>query len=406
MKSVGLIVEYNPFHNGHYYHMQESIKQTGADLAIAVMSGYFLQRGEPAMVSKWLRTKMALEGGADIVIELPYAFSTGKAEIFANGAISLLTALQTDEICFGSEAGSIEPFEHTIDFLAQHRESYEEKLRTFMAEGYSFPKAASLAFQGLDRNGKTIDLSKPNNILGFHYVKAILNQESSVKASTIPRTGANFHDPDLGEQKIASATGIRNAILAGNEPLKAIRRVVPDITYNLLQEAQEAFGTFHSWEKLYPYLKYRLLTSNPQELAQIYEMEEGLEYRLLKQIKQADSFTSFMKQVKTKRYTWTRLQRLCVHVLTNTTKKEMAPLLEIPKASYIRLLGMSEKGQTYLNRIKKNLELPLVSTLSQHVDPLLDLDKRAADCYALGFPEAVRTGKLQEEYSTPPIRKL
>ncbi|HEU5141064.1 MAG TPA: nucleotidyltransferase [Bacillales bacterium] len=403
MKSVGLIVEYNPFHNGHYYHMQESIRQTGADLAIAVMSGYFLQRGEPALVSKWLRTEMALKGGADIVVELPYAFSTGKAEVFANGAISLLTALQTDEVCFGSEEGSIKPFEYTIDFLSQHREQYEEKLQAFLAKGHSFPKASSLAFQGLDRNEHTIDLSKPNNILGYHYVKAILDQKSPVKASTIPRTGANFHDPDLGEQKIASATGIRNTIVTGNNPLETIYHVVPEITYKLLQETKNANGDFHSWEKLFPYLKYRLLTSNPQDLAGIYEAEEGLEHRLIQLIKQADSFAAFMEQVKTKRYTWTRLQRLCVHVLTNTTKIDMDVILQKPKATYIRLLGMSKKGRTYLNRIKKKLELPLVSTLSQHEDPLLDLDKRAANCYALGYPEAIRAEKLQEEYSTPPI---
>lgn len=405
MKSVGLIVEYNPFHNGHYYHMQQSIRQTEADITIAVMSGYFLQRGEPALVSKWTRAKMALEGGADLVVELPYAFSTGKAEIFANGAISLLSALKADEVCFGSEEGSIEPFKQTIAFLKRHRKPYEKQLKSFLAEGHSFPKAASLAFKSFDNDEGTIDLSKPNNILGFHYVKAIVDQGSPVKASTIPRTGADFHDPDLGEQKIASATGIRNTIVGGNEPLESIRRVVPDITYHLLQESKDSYAAFHSWEKLFPYLKYKLLTSHSQDLRQIYEAEEGLEHRLLQQIKQANSFASFMERVKTKRYTWTRLQRLCVHVLTNTTKREMAPVLKNPKATYIRLLGMSEQGQTYLNHIKKSLDLPLISTLSQHEDPLLELDERAANCYALGYPEAVRTDKLQEEYATPPVRR-
>lgn len=404
MKSVGLIVEYNPFHNGHYYHMQQSIRQTGAEVVICVMSGYFLQRGEPALVSKWLRTKMALVGGADIVVELPYAFSTGKAEVFANGAISLLTALQTDEVCFGSEEGSIEPFEKTIDFLEHHREPYEKKIKDFLSEGYSFPKAASLAFQHVEGKCETADLSKPNNILGFHYVKAIRDQNSPIKASTIARTGAGYHDPDLGAKEIASATGIRNAIFAGGS-LEDIRPVVPDVTYHLLQETNERYHTFHSWERLFPYLKYKLLTSNANELANVYEAEEGLEHRLMQHIKQANSFEAFMERIKTKRYTWTRLQRLCVHVLTNTTKSDMANVLKKPEATYIRLLGMSDQGQAYLNSIKKDLELPIVSTLSQHDDPLLKLDVRAADCYALGYPETFREEKLREEYATPPIRK-
>lgn len=404
MKSVGVIVEYNPFHNGHGYHMQQSIKQTGANITIAIMSGYFLQRGEPALVSKWLRTKMALSGGADIVIELPYAFSTGKAEIFANGAVSLLTALKTDEVCFGSEQGSIEPFERTLEFLGKHKETHDKKLKSFLTEGYSFPKASALAFQSFSNVRDIVDLSKPNNILGFHYIKAIHDQNSSVKATTIKRIGAGYHDPDLGHKDIASATGIRKAIASGDETLESIRPVVPDFTYNRLLEAYREQGIFHSWERLFPYLRYKLLTARTQELADIYEAEEGLEHRLLDAVKQADSFMSFMEQIKTKRYTWTRLQRLCTHILTNTTKKEMAPVLQNPQATYIRLLGMSEKGQVYLNHIKKDLDLPLVSTLSKHEDPLLTLDERAADCYALGYPEDLRTEKLQEEYGMPPIR--
>lgn len=403
MKSVGLIVEYNPFHNGHYYHMQQSIHQTKADVVIAVMSGYFLQRGEPAIVSKWQRAKMALKSGADLVVELPYAFSTGKAEIFASGAISLLTALKTDEICFGSESGNIEAFHNTVIFLNQNRQAFEERLRQFLSKGFSYPKAASLAFAKFETDGRIVDLSKPNNILGYHYVKAIHDQKSSVHASTIPRTGAGYHDPNLGDQKIASATGIRNTIISNGEPLTDIQNVVPNVTYDILRESLSRYGTFHSWESLFSYLKYQLLTSSPDQIALIYEAEEGLENRLLQQIQKADSFYSFMERIKTKRYTWTRLQRLCVHVLTRTTKDEMAVIHKNPTATYIRLLGMSEKGRIYLNRIKKRLGLPLISTRSQHSDPLLNLDERAANVYALGYPETFREEKLAEEYATPPI---
>lgn len=406
MKSVGVIVEYNPFHNGHDYHMQQSMKQTGADITIAVMSGPFLQRGEPALISKWLRTKMALSGGADIVIELPYAFATGKAEIFANGAVSLLTALQTDEVCFGSEQGTIAPFENTLSFLWEHQETYEKKLRSFLKSGYSFPKASALAFQDfkhLHNHDDLVDLSKPNDILGFHYVKAIHDQHSPIKATTLQRIGAGYHDPDLGHKEIASATGIRRAIASGDQSLESVREFVPHFTYRRLIEAFQKHGMFHSWERLFPYLRHKLLTTPPEMLANIYEAEEGLEHRLQAAVKHTDSFQSFMEKIKTKRYTWTRLQRLCTHILTNTSKSEMATVLGHPQATYIRLLGMSENGRTYLNQIKKDLHLPVVSTLSKHDDPLLTLDNRAADCYSLGYPKHLHSEKLQEEYNMPPI---
>lgn len=403
MKSVGVIVEYNPFHNGHHYHIKQSLAHTDADIVIAVMSGNFLQRGEPALVSKWIRTKMALQGGADIVVELPYAFATGKAEIFANGAVSILDALGTDVVCFGSEQGTIEPFEATITFLKKHQEAYRRELKMHLDEGHSFPKAASLAFQDLDSEDDIVNLSMPNNILGFHYVKAIYDQQSTMGAATIPRISAGYHDDELSTTNIASATGIRKAIATGEDSLDQVRPYIPAFTYRQLQEAYAIQGGYHHWETFFPYLQYRLLTARVRELEAIYEAEEGLQHRLIAAGKQADNFASFMEQIKTKRYTWARLQRLCVHILTNTTKQEMESIRRDPRAPYIRLLGMSEAGQAYLNAAKKKLKRPLVSTLSRHQDPLLELDKRAADCYALGYRRGLREEKLREDYATPPV---
>ncbi|HET7628808.1 MAG TPA: nucleotidyltransferase [Bacillales bacterium] len=405
MKAVGVIVEYNPFHNGHYYHLQQSVQKSDANVVIAVMSGSFLQRGEPALVSKWQRTKMALAGGVDVVVELPYAFSTGKAEIFANGAISLLTELGADIVSFGSENGSIEPFETTIEFLDNHEQAYNETLKTYLAEGCSYPKAASLAFQKLTPDhSQLVDLSKPNNILGFHYVKAIKDQNSPIRPQTIARTGADYHDRELGMRPIASATGIRTAIVEEGKPLESVKRFVPDFTYQILEEFRNRHRHFNSWEQLFPYLKFRLLTSRPHELAALYEAEEGLEHRLQSHSKQAETFDEFMNRVKTKRYTWTRLQRFCVHLLTATTKTDMENIINKPRATYIRLLGMSDKGRDYLNAIKKDLRIPLVSTVSRFENPLLELDIRASDCYALGYSGAAQTELLAAEYATPPIQ--
>ncbi|MCH1623896.1 nucleotidyltransferase [Fredinandcohnia quinoae] len=404
MKSVGVIVEYNPFHNGHKYHIDETRKKTNADCVVAIMSGNFLQRGEPALVSKWSRTKMALEAGIDIVIELPYAFATQKAETFANGAISLLNALHCDEVCFGSEHGTINEFIMTVDFMKKHQETFDKYLKEAIKEGNSYPKAASLAYLSLSNDEKYLDLSKPNNILGYHYVKAIIEQKSKLIATTIKRTSAEYHDEVFTHTSIASATSIRKALFSTKGNLDEIKNFLPETTLSLLTAYYDEYKQFHQWEDYFGLFKYRLLTSNPAELALIYEVEEGIENRLLSTIKVSTSFKDFIERIKTKRYTWTRLQRLCLHVLTHTTKNEMLNIKENKSASYIRLLGMSQKGQKYLNLIKKKVDLPIISKLSAHKDDLLHLDSKATQAYLSIFPEPLRSKLLHDEYSTPPIR--
>src|SRR5690606_23567066 len=178
------------------------------------MSGNFLQRGEPALVSKFTRTKMALLGGADLVVELPYAFSTQMAEVFARGAVQILSALGCESLCFGSESGNIEAFQKTLAFLKEFKIQYDELVKNYVKEGYSYPKANSLAYTNLPSSNDLVDLTKPNNILGYQYVKAISDLELPMKATTIQRIGASFHDESLSEVKIASATGIRNALFS------------------------------------------------------------------------------------------------------------------------------------------------------------------------------------------------
>jgi predicted nucleotidyltransferase len=177
MKAVGVIVEYNPFHNGHAYHLQAAKETAHADLAVAVMSGNFLQRGEPALVSKWYRTKMALLSGVDIVLELPYQFATQKAETFANGAVSVLDAIGCHSLCFGSESGDISTFQQTVDYMDLHKDCLDEKIKMNIKTGVSFPKALSLSFQSMSSTENLLSLDKPNNILGFHYVKALKRQK-------------------------------------------------------------------------------------------------------------------------------------------------------------------------------------------------------------------------------------
>ncbi len=401
MKAVGLIVEYNPFHNGHAYHLNASKEAANADVVIAVMSGNFLQRGEPALVSKWYRTKMALLNGVDIVFELPFRFAVQKAETFANGAISILDAACCESVCFGSESGNLFDFLHTIDFLKREQQSYEENFNRFIDTGVSYPKAISLAFQNLSDSKKYLDLTMPNNILGLEYIKAINKQRSMVKPLTVARKNADYHDEYFASETIASATSIRKAIFSNEVGKKEIDQYVPESTKQLLTDYLHHYQHFHQWENYWSYLQFRLLQSSPDELREIYEMEEGLENRLLAAALVSNNFQDFMQKIKTKRYTWTRLQRLCVHILTNTKKME---LVSLPgKATYLRLLGMTSNGKEYLNKNKKNFSLPLVSKLSSFKEKDIQFDVKAARVYTLGLPNPVKNDLVGQEYKQPPI---
>jgi predicted nucleotidyltransferase len=406
MKAVGIVVEYNPFHNGHLYHLQQTKKETNAECLIAVMSGHFMQRGEPALVSKWARTKMALACGVDLVVELPYPFAVQTADMFAHGAISILDALHCQEICFGSEHGHIDHFLNTVELLKRYEQKHDQQLKQLLASGISYAKAYAMALQQLQNESSLLDLSKPNNILGFHYVKAIVEQQSHIVPKTIQRMVAHYHDSHLpSEETIASATSIRQHLQTNG--FQAISSYVPPTTKEELQRYYTVYGTFHYWDRYFPLLKYRLLTMDIEELRQIAEVEEGLEHRLKKAIQQAKSFHEFLACVKTKRYTWTRLQRICTHILTNTTKKEMEFVHAYKKATYIRLLGMTENGQRYLQRMKKELKLPLITKVATlQNDEIYKLERKAAQAYVSILPEPLLTEALQMEYVTPPLRKL
>jgi predicted nucleotidyltransferase len=399
MKAVGVIVEYNPFHNGHALHLEESKKASGADVAIAAMSGNFLQRGEPALVSKWTRTKMALDAGVDVVFELPYQYATQQAEIFAYGGVSLLSSAGCESVCFGSEDGNIEAFQRTYDFLALHDKDYQERVKQHIQNGVSYPKALSMAFLDLSPEESLIDLSQPNNILGFHYLKAAKKLENPLKVLTVPRKSAGYHDEHFSSTTIASATSIRTALFSKNGQIDEILNYVPTTTFKILNEYKAINGEFHHWELYWPFLKYKLLQSSAEELRGIYEVEEGIENRLLNQVIHAESFLDFMNRVKTKRYTWTRIQRICLHVLTNTKKSEMN--VGNKPVPYLRLLGMSEKGRLYLNKQKRQIGIPLISKLSSYNHDEITPDVRASKIYRLGLTSGSQ--KLNNEYSETPI---
>ncbi|MDA2515430.1 MULTISPECIES: nucleotidyltransferase [Bacillus] len=384
--------------------MQETKKLTQSDIIIAVMSGPFLQRGEPALISKWYRTKMALANGVDLVVELPYVFATQKAETFANGAISILNALRVSEICFGSEDGQIENFYNTISVQKNEEETFNCLVKQFMDAGNSYAKATSDAFSHILTSEKNIDMSQPNNILGFQYMKAILSQNSSIQAQTIKRFASHYHDETFNDQHIASATSIRKQLFSEEGSFTTIEPFLPQATTSLLANYKQNNGILHNWEQYFSFFKYKLMTMSSGDLRHIYEIEEGLEHRILSKIQNSSSFYSFMEALKTKRYTWTRLQRACTHILTNTTKEEIRSANIEQHAPYIRLLGMSQKGQTYLSKNKKKIELPILTHTKTFDHAALDIEKKANSVYFSIMHEPLRTQLLKQDITHHPIR--
>jgi predicted nucleotidyltransferase len=402
LQACGLIVEYNPFHNGHVYHIQQAKKLTQADCIIAVMSGSFLQRGEPAIIDRFHRTKAALKHGVDLVIELPYAFAVQSSELFAKGAVLALDALGTTSLCFGSESGEISDFIHSYKQLTAKQNEYEQALKMHIKKGLAFPEASRAAYQHIDLDLAKIDLSKPNNILGFSYVKIIYDLQLSITPLTIERSQSGYHDKII-TGTIASATSIRNSIIESGNITQPVRNAIPETTCLQLEAYKQTASLWHTWEHYFPLLHYRIVTMSSNELSKIQGVDEGLEYRLKKTVKQVRSFNEWMNQLKTKRYTWTRLQRMFVHILTNTTKQEIRSVCGPNELPYVRILGFSKTGQTYLHQHKKTLATPIITSMTREMHPLLEMEERASNAYFSVVPPERRL-PLQKQELQPPIR--
>ncbi|SDL77380.1 nucleotidyltransferase [Sediminibacillus halophilus] len=380
MNACGLIVEYNPFHFGHLYHLQQSRKKSAADCVVAVMSGNFLQRGEPAIIDKFQRAKAAILCGVDLVIELPSVFAVQNSDLFAKGALLTLEELKVDSVCFGSEHGEIDTFLQAYNRFTQHREKYDQILKRSLTEGYSFPEASRSAYQAIGLNSGSVDLSKPNNILGYSYVKAIKEYGLSMKALSIKRVHNDYHEPEINHS-IASATSIRNELHKHEHITDIAKETLPDPVQQILMEYKQEAGLWHNWQDYFDLLQYRILTMQVEEIREIHGVEEGLEYRLKETAAKADSFINWMTALKTKRYTWTRLQRIFVHLLLNNQKQTIQPLLNKDHMPHLRILAMNKTGRAYVNHKRKVIGVPLVSQLKKQKSPLALIDEKASNAY-------------------------
>ncbi|GIP46715.1 UPF0348 protein YlbM [Paenibacillus sp. J53TS2] len=407
MNIVGIIVEYNPLHNGHAHHFAEAKRLTGADAVIAVMSGDFLQRGEPALVDKWARAEMALRLGVDVVLELPVAYAAQPAEWFAYGAVALLDATGvTTHLCFGSEAGALTALRPLAERLAAEPQALQAAIAEELATGASYPAAYAAAAArtlGGDAAAARSLLEQPNNSLGLHYLIALRRLGSGIAPATVGRRAAGHGDVAPKDANIASATAVRRLIAGGG--LAAAAPYLPPYTAEILAREFAASRGPVTWESLAAPLFHQLLLAAPEQLAALHEVTEGLEYRIKKTLPRLSQPTvaELLTQLKTKRYTHTKLQRMLLHILLQHSRELLAPEALAQGPGYLRVLGFSEAGQQLLKRMKQTARLPIITRAAELDHPQLTLDIRAAAAYANAMPQR-QMDELLREYRQAPLR--
>lgn len=370
MKTVGIIAEYNPFHNGHAYLLSKAKEVTGADYCIVVMSGDFVQRGAPALMNKYLRTEIALRNGADIVLELPVCYSLSSAEYYASGAVALLDKLGvTDTLCFGSECGDIKLLSEFASQLLSESKKFKSVLNLHLRSGMSYPNARNMALQASAPHlaSQIGVMLSPNNILGIEYCKALSRRASSIVPYTIRRTGACYHDASL-DAGYSSALAIRSALAATGE-LSSIQDQVPLSAYTLMEDHYGADYPIFS-DDLSTLLHYQLLSELPEGYTSHPDIDQKLSDRIAKMLPQYQDFHTFCELLNTKNRTYTRIARSMMHILLHIQREEMTTYCEEDYIFYARMLGFRKDAKPLLSAIKENSAVPLISKLAD-ADALL-----------------------------------
>lgn len=410
MSTVGLVVEYNPLHNGHLYHIQQSRKITDASAVIAVMSGHFLQRGEPALADKWARTETALRAGCDLVLELPVAYSAQPAQWFAYGAVATLAATGVcDALCFGSESGDAGALARIADRLAEEPEALQSRLGALLKQGLPYPTAyADAARELLAAQGEAdaaFGLSEPNHTLGLHYMLALRRLGSGMAAYSIRREKAGYNQAGITDAAIASATALRRLIGEAGGALDGLAPYAPAATLEVLRREAAAGRAPMSWEAFARPLFHLLGALPASELASYAEVTEGLEFRIKSALRELRAWRvdELLDLLKTKRYTRTKLQRTLTRILLGHRKEELTADRLAGGVQYIRALGFTERGRELLRRMKKTAAVPVVQSAADGDWPYLALDARATAVYAAAGASA-RPADAWRDYTEPPVR--
>lgn len=376
--TIGLICEYNPFHNGHLYQLNE-IKRLYPDATIiCVMSTTFTERGDVSLINKWDKTTIALNYGVDLVIELPFVFSSQSADIFARGAVSILNYLKVDKLYFGSETNDINLFNRLVDIQLNNKE-YDKLAKQYLDTGLNYPTALSKALYDLSG----VKINKPNDLLGMAYIKELKRLKSNIEVVSIQRTN-DFHSKELNG-KIVSASAIREALKNGND----VKEYVPELTYQYLLKEH------HDIEDYFPFLKYKII-SDP-DLSIYQTVDEGIENRIKKFIIKSDNLEELIESVKNKRFTYNKLKRMFTHILCSFTKEEAKNI----SIKYIRVLGFNDKGRAYLAKIKKDIEVPIITKYGDSNSRMLEIEYRVNAIYACTLSEEEKQALIERELNKP-----
>lgn len=405
MKTVGIIAEYNPFHNGHAYHIQQAKDLTGADFCVVVMSGDFVQRGMPALMDKHLRASCALAGGADLVLELPVCYAVSSAEYFANGAVTLLDQLGIiDSLCFGSECGDINVLTQFAKELLTESPAFKKELDHKLRLGYSYPQSRNAALEASAPHltAHTNVLSTPNNILGIEYCKAILLLESRITPYTVKRAGASYHDNSL-ESLYCSAQAIRESLRQTQVPQTAIRQV-PAYAREIAEEAYlKSYPIFSDDISLL--VHYSLLSRNAFGFTDYPDIDRELSDRIRKYLPKYHDFESFCELLKSKNRTYARISRSLLHVLLDIRTEDFALYRKEGPVFYARMLGFRESAAPLLSAIKEKSRIPLLSKLADAEKQLAPtaLSMLEKDIYASHIYQSVVRHKFPNTDPFPEI---
>lgn len=393
MKAVGLVTEYNPFHNGHLYHLNKAMELTGADISVAVMSGDFVQRGEPAVLDKYTRTSMALNSGVNLVVELPVNYAVSSAESFAAGALKVLDYIKADSIAFGSESGDIERLSKLAHILCDNEDTLYKEISKYTANGISYAAARQKVVEKLTDKDTAAMLTSSNNILAVEYLKAIIKNNYAIKPYTVQRQGDSYNDTDI-RSEYASATALRENLKADNIseyiPVKAGLILSSNTNYIYPDDITEALFTrlldilfASNYDKNVFIENVMQYPDVSKEIAgRLYKSAMDMITRTVPQGAESKdngmfSFGSLCEHIKTKEVPLSRIKRALVRITLGLDKKHMEKYANEP---YIRVLGFDKKGQEYLSYIRKTVEVPLITKTADYKEMLLD-DIHAANIY-------------------------
>lgn len=387
---LGIVSEYNPFHNGHLMHLQKSKELTHTDFTIAVMSGNFVQRGDTSIVDKWTKAEMALKSGVDLVIELPTLYAISSAENFADGAIKILNSLGiVDYVSFGSEIGEITPLDDVASVLYKEPKEFSSLITRQLRSGLSYPKARELAIQMYFGSSQkyTDVLENPNNILGIEYLKSLKRLKSPITPITLKRKYSDYNSNDI-KSGIASATAIRTML----QKEKNIHYVVPYETYELLEEKKKYGQIIPSLSIFSKEIIYTLRKMTLSEIATLPDVSEGLENKIKAAANTSNNLEELILKIKSKRYTQSRIQRILLYALFNISEKDIA--MSKKQMPYIRVLGFNKNGKKIISAIaNQNPKLQIIVSVKKfmenntdkHLHTMISKDIFATNVYTLGY---------------------